>query len=466
MFFHPSALRGTYDFGGSQFVALGMTYPQPAPPPVGYTEHPPAEMRLAAPSYHAYPPTPPSFTQGSSTTSYPGGMPAPHVISHARDDKSNTRKGSIQECESNLTSRDTSPGILSGSGWGLTMRSSMSSTVSPMSTPPIYVVLQPSPSQNPRMAAAPGGFVGLPPQATLVASNPPSKENGTRYELGEWYEGVVKRYNPMRGFGFLTATHHLQVISPSIPHRPQPQQPQQQQQQQQQRQKSTTTATKPTVPPTTTAGGVAMELKTLDTKDDIDTEVKAHVVRTPVTVGDIFVHQSYIQMQGFRALSVGDKVVFRIGVLPGKKAHQAVSVQRTQESGKSAAATAPTSKGDVEKPRITEEKPATQQPTASLFHTRQSLEELLQNLAKSNTSDDGEPASELPLSMDSLKAEVRMEDGMEGCSLPTPMFSRNFASFGTTNALDEPETPSYTKAMMDVPDSDEVCDFLTTFGGN
>ncbi|EKG05996.1 hypothetical protein TCSYLVIO_002921 [Trypanosoma cruzi] len=458
MFFHPSALSGTYDFGGSQFVALGMSYPQPAPPPVGHIDHPPAEMRLAAPSYHTYPPTPPSFTQSSSTTSYPGVVPAPHVISHARQDKSNNRKGSRQECESNLTSRDTSPGILSGSGWGLTMRSSMSSTASPMSTPPIYVVLQPSPSQNPRMAAAPGNFVGLPPQATLVASNPLSKENGTRYELGEWYEGVVKRYNPMRGFGFLTATHHLKVISPSIPLRPQPQQ--------QQRQKSTTTATKTTVPPTTTAGGVATQLKKLDAKDSIDTGVKAHVVRTPVSVGDIFVHQSYIQMQGFRALSVGDKVVFRIGVLPGKKAHQAVSVQRTQESGKNVAATASASKGDTEKQRSTEEKPAIQQPAAPLFHTRQSLEELLQNLAKNNTSHDGEPASKLPLSMHSLNAEMRVEDGMEGCSLPTPMFNRNFASFGATNALDEPETLSYTNTEMDIPDDDEVCDFLATFGGN
>lgn len=34
-------------------------------------------------------------------------------------------------------------------------------------------------------------------------------KNGANFVVGVWYEGVVKRYNPLRGFGFLTCTHQL-----------------------------------------------------------------------------------------------------------------------------------------------------------------------------------------------------------------------------------------------------------------
>ncbi|KAG5497595.1 hypothetical protein JKF63_03860 [Porcisia hertigi] len=33
--------------------------------------------------------------------------------------------------------------------------------------------------------------------------------NGENFVVGDWYEGIVKRYNPLRGFGFLTCTHRL-----------------------------------------------------------------------------------------------------------------------------------------------------------------------------------------------------------------------------------------------------------------
>ncbi|KAG5495850.1 hypothetical protein JIQ42_02720 [Leishmania sp. Namibia] len=36
-------------------------------------------------------------------------------------------------------------------------------------------------------------------------------KNGANFVVGAWYEGVVKRYNPLRGFGFLTCTHRLSI---------------------------------------------------------------------------------------------------------------------------------------------------------------------------------------------------------------------------------------------------------------
>ncbi|CBZ36537.1 hypothetical protein, unknown function [Leishmania donovani] len=36
-------------------------------------------------------------------------------------------------------------------------------------------------------------------------------KNGANFVVGAWYEGVVKRYNPLRGFGFLTCTHQLHL---------------------------------------------------------------------------------------------------------------------------------------------------------------------------------------------------------------------------------------------------------------
>lgn len=159
----------------------------------------------------------------------------------------------------------------------------------------------------------------------------------------------------MRGFGFLTATHHLHVVSPPV------------QQHSQRRQMPisevvvseyggpvTTTSSSSTTATAAAGGGGNMETKqitfiTAEGEKVVDTksngvgaggnDLQAWVERTSVSLGDIFVHQSYIQMQGFRALSIGDRVVFRIGILHGREAHQAVSVQRIGEQDKSSAAT-------------------------------------------------------------------------------------------------------------------------------
>ncbi|CBH13874.1 hypothetical protein, conserved [Trypanosoma brucei gambiense DAL972] len=179
------------------------------------------------------------------------------------------------------------PGAMPACAWNLSM------SPPPPSSQPIYVVLPHGP--------APTAGGPMPPGAALTAARAPSslpttlpsrRGNGMMYQLGEWYEGVVKRYNPMRGFGFLTATHHLQVIPPDVDNR---------------------------------AGSVS----DADGQNSQQTASppQATLLRTPVTVGDVFVHQSYIRMQGFRALSTGDRVAFRVGKLPGKDANQAVSVQ-------------------------------------------------------------------------------------------------------------------------------------------
>ncbi|GET91131.1 hypothetical protein, unknown function [Leishmania tarentolae] len=47
--------------------------------------------------------------------------------------------------------------------------------------------------------------------AHKVADAQPEPKNGANFLVGAWYEGVVKRYNPLRGFGFLTCTHELHV---------------------------------------------------------------------------------------------------------------------------------------------------------------------------------------------------------------------------------------------------------------
>ncbi|KAG8340550.1 hypothetical protein TRVL_08622 [Trypanosoma vivax] len=150
------------------------------------------------------------------------------------------------------------------------------------------------------------GTDGLPMRAHQHLSYTEAQRcNGTFYEVGEWYEGVVKRYNPMRGFGFLTATHHLRV-----------------------------TSAKKSVAAAGNGDGQCGE-----NTSNADTSILTlpEVLSTPVKIGDVFVHQSYIQMQGFRSLEVGDRVVFRIGVFQGKNHRQAVSVQRVCSSNKEAA---------------------------------------------------------------------------------------------------------------------------------
>ncbi|KAG8343409.1 hypothetical protein TRVL_05763 [Trypanosoma vivax] len=170
--------------------------------------------------------------------------------------------------------------------WSLSAAPSM--VPSSLNTSPVYLVLQSAP-----------GVERAPAQPSLGANDVPSRHcNGMMYELGGWYEGVVKRYNPMRGFGFLTATHHLRVVPSGRS------------------------------PCSTREKGCSAGDGSSMGDNSGKPDTYPRLVSTPVTVGDVFVHQSYIQMQGFRALSIGDRVVFRIGVLDGKKAHQAVSVQR------------------------------------------------------------------------------------------------------------------------------------------
>ncbi|CCD14978.1 unnamed protein product [Trypanosoma congolense IL3000] len=160
-------------------------------------------------------------------------------------------------------------------------------SVPPASQPsqPIYVMLPPTPTPG---RAGPAG-AALPPTPTAEV---PRRSNGMMYELGEWYEGFVKRYNPTRGFGFLTATHHLQIIPPN--------------------------AGSCTGPRHDTEG---------ENTEQPAPQSQPYIMKTPVSVGDVFVHQSYIRMEGFRALTAGDVVAFRVGKLSGKDAKQAVSVQ-------------------------------------------------------------------------------------------------------------------------------------------
>jgi cold shock CspA family protein len=146
-------------------------------------------------------------------------------------------------------------------------------------------------------------LTGAVPCVPLVAMQPPPPPpppalpktmNGVQYEHGELYEGFVKRYNPNRGFGFLTATYHVkpEAFAGGV---------------------STTgsPAASLTAPPTSgsaTAGSVKER-------------------RIPVHLGDIFVHQSYMHMQGFRTLPVGGRVRFRVGYKDGQQTFQAVDVE-------------------------------------------------------------------------------------------------------------------------------------------
>ncbi|CAM42577.1 conserved hypothetical protein [Leishmania braziliensis MHOM/BR/75/M2904] len=163
---------------------------------------------------------------------------------------------------------------------------------------PAYLVAPQVPSFGGTMASNfSKSFPGSTPLAVPALPSPPQPAktlNGLYYQLGEVYEGFVKRYNPNRGFGFLTATTHVTVSANG----------------------DSATGTPPTslsapataVPPT--AEAEAPEKR-----------------RTPVHLGDIFVHQSSMQMEGFRALPVGGRVRFRIGYKDGQQTLQAVDVE-------------------------------------------------------------------------------------------------------------------------------------------
>ncbi|CAG9579299.1 conserved hypothetical protein [Leishmania major strain Friedlin] len=126
---------------------------------------------------------------------------------------------------------------------------------------------------------------------------PPKTLNGLQYHLGELYEGFVKRYNPNRGFGFLTATTHVTVVNDGS------------------NSDSATGTPIASLNNTTTAVPTTGEAET------------PKEYRTPVHLGDIFVHQSSMQMEGFRTLPVGGRVRFCIGYKDGQQTLQAVNVE-------------------------------------------------------------------------------------------------------------------------------------------
>lgn len=58
--------------------------------------------------------------------------------------------------------------------------------------------------------ALPTTAAGEAVSSTTAAAAPlPSCMNGVEYTVGGWYEGKIKRYNPQRGFGFITGLYQL-----------------------------------------------------------------------------------------------------------------------------------------------------------------------------------------------------------------------------------------------------------------
>ncbi|KAG5495851.1 hypothetical protein JIQ42_02721 [Leishmania sp. Namibia] len=126
---------------------------------------------------------------------------------------------------------------------------------------------------------------------------PPAKMlNGLQYQLGELYEGIVKRYNPNRGFGFLTANTHITVSNDGA-----------------------SDSASGTLPASLSAAAPAASGSA-----EAGAPKEHH---TPVHLGDIFVHQSSMHMEGFRTLPVGGRVRFRIGYKDGQQTLHAVDVE-------------------------------------------------------------------------------------------------------------------------------------------
>lgn len=162
------------------------------------------------------------------------------------------------------------------------------------------------------------------------------KGNGARYDPAATYEGYVKRYNPTRGFGFITATHQVlpSEAAPAAGHTTL---------------NSDSSSGSSSANPSdhrhrldddkgccgSTAAGGETESGGSDTGDGSPVSGGAeHTpfhrsggVRIPVQLGDIFIHQSYVRMQGFRSLPVGGCVRFRVGLLTGQQSFQAVEVE-------------------------------------------------------------------------------------------------------------------------------------------
>lgn len=340
-----------------------------------------------------------------------------------------------------------------------------------------------------------------PPHSVIAAARFSANENGSNYELGEWYEGVVKRYNPMRGFGFLTATHHLRVISP----------PTQQSLQPTASMNGTTinkgTGVNTTIGATADAKGITMITseveKAVDTKkNDVSADVQARVERTVVSLGDIFVHQSYIQMQGFRALSIGDRVVFRIGVLHGRKAHQAVSVQRIGEHDKSSMATETATpvagnnavgkthtddkgenmeeneKGKEERELGTkiEEKENKENDdeddcgeiTSGRFsaHNGSNIEQDVESLAVVDNNRRNLPTHSSLQSPNIIDSCQMIGDCQSGFNLPSLTFENENMFFQSTRTVDVQDASQHVNEQNVLPDVNELCDLLETFGGS
>ncbi|CCW65154.1 unnamed protein product [Phytomonas sp. EM1] len=235
---------------------------------------------------------------------------------------------------------------------------------------PLHVIL---PVYGPRMPES----VAPPPANPMLAMPlmpPPmtgleKRLNGLNYIPGGLYEGYVKRYNPVRGFGFLTATHQIFPAPDTLPNA------------------STTTAkdfersatdapdgngispdSSPEISftPYEADPGAAVDARPADILPTprIDGDVFLQLepmaqsyfegmlpdasltsfasamsatstamksgrsyTRVPTAPGDIFVHQSYVRMHGFRTLPVGGRVRFQVSFMKGHCSFQAVSVE-------------------------------------------------------------------------------------------------------------------------------------------
>ncbi|CCW71584.1 unnamed protein product [Phytomonas sp. Hart1] len=205
------------------------------------------------------------------------------------------------------------------------------------------------------------------PIESQALPNLDKRVNGLNYTPDCLYEGYVKRYNPVRGFGFLTATH--QVVPTPDPASGE----------------STTTAKEfersgtegldPNDISRESSHEVSFMLHEadpclggdvqladvltaafLDVNNYVEHEPKPQpfpnrvlprssstslpsvftstdkksvksCTRVPINPGDIFVHQTYLNMNGFRTLPVGGRVRFRVSFMKGHKSFQAISVQ-------------------------------------------------------------------------------------------------------------------------------------------
>ncbi|CCW69821.1 unnamed protein product [Phytomonas sp. Hart1] len=223
--------------------------------------------------------------------------------------------------------------------------------------------------------AEPAGLPGAPntmfamPLAPQPLPKLEKRLNGLNYTPGSLYEGYVKRYNPVRGFGFLTATHQVfsatdaalggstttvkelerstteapdlngisTESSPEISFMPNEMDP------------GAAGDGRPTDTLSTSLlkVGTCMQLEpkphslleemppdassTSFPSADSTTSASTKSVRSytcvPIKLGDIFVHQSYVEMHGFRTLPVRGRVRFQVSYMEGQSSYQAINVE-------------------------------------------------------------------------------------------------------------------------------------------